>query len=179
MTDALQALDLPAWVASAPDRQRHFREAVHIILNAIGTSTALRSTMIMKGGMLMAIRYDSTRFTKDADFSTQAHFAKGDDEAMLKELDQQITLANERLPYWGIRCPMRSGTTWSNSLRIHAHPAISPWTLLHCATRRSKRWRKKVMPIYSRPSKVSCRHSTRPTRWCKTSLKPCLGQILR
>lgn len=99
MTDALQALDLPAWVASAPDRQRHFREAVHIILTAIGTSTALRSTMIMKGGMLMAIRYDSTRFTKDADFSTQARFAKGDDEAMLKELDQQITLVNERLPY--------------------------------------------------------------------------------
>lgn len=99
MTDALQALDLPAWVASAPNRQRHFREAVHIILTAIGTSTALRSTMIMKGGMLMAIRYDSTRFTKDADFSTQARFAKGDDEVMLKELDQQITLANERLPY--------------------------------------------------------------------------------
>ena len=99
MTDTLQALDLPAWVACAPDRQRHFREAVHIILTAIGTSTALRSTMIMKGGMLMAIRYDSTRFTKDADFSTQARYEKGDDEAMLKELDQQITLVNERLSY--------------------------------------------------------------------------------
>lgn len=96
MADALEALDLPAWVDGAPDRQRNFREAVHIILTAIGTSTALRSTMIMKGGMLMAIRYESTRFTKDADFSTQARFAKGDDEAMLKELDQQITLCRRR-----------------------------------------------------------------------------------
>lgn len=99
MTEALQALDLPAWVANGPDRQRHFREAVHIILTAIGTSTALRSKMIMKGGMLMAIRYDSTRFTRDADFSTQARFVKGDDDSMLQELDQQITWANERLPY--------------------------------------------------------------------------------
>ncbi len=99
MTDVMVALDLPAWVASGPDRQRHFREAVHIILVAIGTSTALRSKMIMKGGMLMAIRYDSTRFTKDADFSTHARFTKGDDDAILKELDEQITLVNERLPY--------------------------------------------------------------------------------
>ena len=29
MTDVMVALDLPAWVASGPDRQRHFREAVH------------------------------------------------------------------------------------------------------------------------------------------------------
>ena len=99
MADALEALDLPAWVESAPDRQRNFREAVHIILTAIGTSTALRSKMIMKGGMLMAIRYDSSRFTKDADFSTHDRYAKGDDIALLNELDHQITTANERLPY--------------------------------------------------------------------------------
>ena len=61
MSDVIEALDLPSWVARAPDDKRHFREAVHIILSAIGTSRALRTKMDMKGGMLKAIRYGSSR----------------------------------------------------------------------------------------------------------------------
>lgn len=99
MDKALEELDLPAWVQAAPSDQRNFREAVHIILTAVGTSTALRSKMIMKGGLLMAIRYDSTRYTKDADFSTQDRFLKGDDDALLAELDSQLVVASELLPY--------------------------------------------------------------------------------
>ena len=67
----IESLDIPAWVAKASANKRNFREAVHIILTAIGQSTALRTKMIMKGGMLMALRYESSRFTKDADFSTR------------------------------------------------------------------------------------------------------------
>lgn len=119
MTDVLQALDLHAWVASAPDRQRHFREAVQIILTAIGTSTALRSKMIMKGGMLMAIRYESTRFTKDADFSTHARFVKGDDESVLKELDQQSPWQMNAFPM--TRCAVASGP---KCLRYHPKKMI-------------------------------------------------------
>ena len=99
MSDRIETLDLPAWVAGAQANQRPFREAVHIILTAIGTSTALRSKMIMKGGMLMAIRYESMRFTRDVDFSTHARYMKGDEEALLDELDRQITSANQQLPY--------------------------------------------------------------------------------
>lgn len=99
MDKAMEELDLPAWVAGAPADKRHFREAVHIILTAIGTSTALRAKMIMKGGLLMAIRYDSTRFTKDADFSTHDRYAKGDDAALLDELDKQLALASEQLSF--------------------------------------------------------------------------------
>lgn len=99
MSDAIEALDLPAWVARAPEDKRHFREAVHIILTAIGTSVALRTQMVMKGGMLMALRYDSTRFTKDADFSTREKYAKGDEAGLLAELDAQLTLANEQFSY--------------------------------------------------------------------------------
>lgn len=83
----------------APEDKRHFREAVHIILTAIGTSVALRTKMVMKGGMLMALRYDSSRFTKDADFSTQDKYAKGDEAGLLAELDAQLVLANEQFPY--------------------------------------------------------------------------------
>jgi hypothetical protein len=60
---------------------------------------ALRTQMVMKGGMLMAIKYDSTRFTKDADFSTRDKYAKGDEAALLAELDAQLTLVNEQFPY--------------------------------------------------------------------------------
>ncbi len=99
MSNSIEALDLHAWVERAPDDKRLFREAVHIILTAIGTSVALRTQMVMKGGMLMALRYDSSRFTKDADFSTRDKYAKGDEAALLAELDAQLTLANEQLPY--------------------------------------------------------------------------------
>lgn len=95
----LEELDLPAWVKKAPPGKASFREAVHIVLHAISTSLALRSTMVMKGGMLMAIRYDSSRFTKDADFSTREKYAKNSEKELLEELDRQLVLANDQLPY--------------------------------------------------------------------------------
>jgi predicted nucleotidyltransferase component of viral defense system len=95
----LDELNLAAWVCSAPMDQRNFREAVHIVLTAIGESTSLRSKMIMKGGLLMAIRYESTRFTRDVDFSTRDRYAKGDELALLNELETQLVVAADRLPY--------------------------------------------------------------------------------
>lgn len=55
--------------------------------------------MVMKGGLLMAIRYDSSRFTRDADFSTREKYAKNAEHALLDELDLQLELANDKLPY--------------------------------------------------------------------------------
>jgi hypothetical protein len=54
MSEAIARLDIPTWVSQAPPDKKDFREAVHIILTAIGTSTALRTKMVMKGGMLSA-----------------------------------------------------------------------------------------------------------------------------
>lgn len=95
----IEELDLAAWAERAPPEQRGFREAVHIVLMAISTSAALSSRMVMKGGLLLAIRYDSTRFTKDADFSTRELYAPGAETALLAELDQQLVIVNDRLPY--------------------------------------------------------------------------------
>lgn len=99
----LEELDLATWVEKGPQDKRHFREAVHIVLSAISTSSALRSTMIMKGGMLMAIRYDSSRFTRDADFSTRQRYAPNSEVDLIDELDQQLISSNDRLPY-GTMC---------------------------------------------------------------------------
>lgn len=99
MNSSLQSLDVSAWVAKASADKKNFREAVHIILTAIGQSTALRTKMIMKGGMLMALRYESSRFTKDADFSTQELYIQGNEAELIAELDAQLALASVELPY--------------------------------------------------------------------------------
>jgi len=56
------------WVSSAPADRMVFRQAVHIVLSAIAGSEYLKPKMIMKGGMLLGIRYKSSRFTEDIDF---------------------------------------------------------------------------------------------------------------
>lgn len=95
----LEELNLSSWVERAPPDKRRFREAVHIVLTAISTSTALRSKMVMKGGLLMAIRYDSGRFTRDVDFSTRQKYVNNSEDELLLELDEQLVVANELLPY--------------------------------------------------------------------------------
>jgi len=96
----LNEIDMEAWVAQAPDKaQRAFREAVHIILESIGHSQQLHASMVMKGGLLMAIRYDSTRYTRDIDFSTTAPYVPAQAEALIKELEQNLAAAADRLPY--------------------------------------------------------------------------------
>ena len=84
----LSPVDLAAWVSRGDEQHRGFREAVHIVISAISDSAPLRTQMIMKGGLLMAIRYDSTRFTRDVDFSTREKYASGSEQALLAENGQ-------------------------------------------------------------------------------------------
>lgn len=101
-------VDVAAWVVQAPNtEQRSFREAIHIVLDAIGHSHSLQAKMVMKGGLLMAIRYDSTRYTRDIDFSTTEQYAKDGENALLVELEQQLTQAETKLGY-GTTCKVQS-----------------------------------------------------------------------
>ena len=92
-------LEVDAWVAQAPQGQQGFREAVHIILDGIGHSQNLRAKMVMKGGLLLAIRYDSSRYTRDLDFSTAEKYAAENTDALLGELREGLIAAENRLPY--------------------------------------------------------------------------------
>lgn len=92
----LSPVDLAAWVSRGDEQHRGFREAVHIVISAISDSAPLRTQMIMKGGLLMAIRYDSTRFTRDVDFSTREKYAPGSEQVLLAELDQQLERSTTR-----------------------------------------------------------------------------------
>jgi len=70
------SLDLPVmeWVEAAradPVRYRS-RQVTHILLAAIGLTPELKDSMILKGGALMMLGYDSPRGTQDVDFSINA-----------------------------------------------------------------------------------------------------------
>ena len=58
------------WVNERPEHKT-FREVVHTILYAISSTKDLQGLMVMKGGILLALGYESTRFTTDIDFSSE------------------------------------------------------------------------------------------------------------
>ena len=100
--------DIVTWVKAAPDPlQRELREAVHIALWAIGQSPTLQPQMIMKGAILLAIRYQSSRYTRDIDFSTNTLFKKFDEGTFFEELKNKLGLAVEALDY-NLDCRIQS-----------------------------------------------------------------------
>jgi len=103
------------WVSEAKnDTELEFREAVHTILTAIALNNNLRSNMILKGGILLAIKYQSTRFTRDVDFSTDKKLGKEiSAEKIQKSLDENLTQKVEDLEY-GLDCRVQSSKLQPN-----------------------------------------------------------------
>lgn len=100
----IETTNIEDWVNQEPDLyRRELREAVHTVLHAIAKSQQLSSQMIMKGGILLAIRYHSSRFTKDIDFSTEKKYSDFDEEGFLGELQEKLTFSVEDLDY-GLDC---------------------------------------------------------------------------
>lgn len=95
----MKEVEIEAWVAQAPPGQQGFREAVHTVLDGIGHSQNLSAKMVMKGGLLLAIRYDSSRYTRDLDFSTKEKYTAESAAALLAELREGLVTAEGRLPY--------------------------------------------------------------------------------
>lgn len=95
-------MDLQNWIDQSAER-RPFRQAVHTILVAITRSDALKTTMVMKGGLLLALAYASTRYTRDIDFSTAQTLAEFDRSAFVSALDTALLQAVNSLDY-GLDC---------------------------------------------------------------------------
>ncbi|WP_141694573.1 nucleotidyl transferase AbiEii/AbiGii toxin family protein, partial [Candidatus Thiodiazotropha endoloripes] len=88
------------WVdASEDEKQRSFREAVHIILSGIANDRVLQATMVIKGGILLAIRYKSHRYTKDIDFSTDKQLADINPDSLADKLDRSMAIMANTLNY--------------------------------------------------------------------------------
>lgn len=95
------------WVEQSPKDRLEFRQAVHIILHAISSSSYLQPKMVMKGGMLLGIRYQSSRFTEDIDFSTAEKLADIDVNEFKEELEEALQVAGDELSY-NVRCKVQS-----------------------------------------------------------------------
>lgn len=92
--------DLAEWAEQAPDRdQRELRRAVHTVLTAIAQEERLRTSMIIKGGILLAVRYRSSRFTRDIDFSTSLSLKDINADEVRQRLDAALIVAVNGLNY--------------------------------------------------------------------------------
>jgi predicted nucleotidyltransferase component of viral defense system len=88
------------WVQQASSlEEKEFRQAVHTLLKAISLSQSLKERMLLKGGILMAIGFHSTRFTRDVDFSTDKKPSEENPDATVKELERSLALAVVTLDY--------------------------------------------------------------------------------
>jgi hypothetical protein len=101
MNQKLCSLD--AWAEAAPDNRVEFRQAISIILAAVANDRYLRDSMIMKGGILMGIRHNSSRFTTDLDFSSSATRLHFDFEKFDQTLRRSLALTVADSEY-GLDC---------------------------------------------------------------------------
>jgi predicted nucleotidyltransferase component of viral defense system len=92
---------IEAWVEGADSaREQALRMAVHTTLLAISDSNYLRSNMVLKGGILLAIRYQTHRHTTDIDLSTtKQHGEEINEEAIKSNLESSLVGATDSLSY--------------------------------------------------------------------------------
>lgn len=135
----MSAIDLTAWVDEElrPDRKA-FRQAVQLVLRAIAQSPNLSAVMIMKGGLLLAVRYHSSRFTRDIDFSTSKRLQEVDLQALLAMIAEAlapVSADNEhaialRLQSYEIKPPHRPGVNFPTlQMRIGYASRLEPKSL--------------------------------------------------
>jgi len=94
----MSTIDLEMWVQEAKDFSKHdleFRHAVKSILDGISQEGTLASQMVMKGGLLLAVKYRSPRFTRDIDFSTNKTIHDINIEEFLEHFEMGIDIANQ------------------------------------------------------------------------------------
>jgi len=120
----IDSCDIETWVSNAPDKEQQlFREAVHVILLAIARSAPLNVKMIMKGAVLLAVRYESGRFTHDIDFSTPMKYADFKIDPFLNDMEQSMIGASDILEY-GMDCRTQSHKI-KPSLKNPTYPTLT------------------------------------------------------
>lgn len=98
--------NIPKWVNDAPTNEVQFRRAIHCVLEAIARSPKLRQLLCMKGGILMALHYESPRFTTDIDFSTPAPFSDATENETIELISNVLPPIGEALGY-DIECRLQ------------------------------------------------------------------------
>ncbi|WP_267559392.1 nucleotidyl transferase AbiEii/AbiGii toxin family protein [Acinetobacter baumannii] len=69
------------WVNEGTSDRVSIKQRIHIILEAIAYDDDLSQVMVLKGGILMSMKFGNDRHTKDVDFSFLEDFSKISDDA--------------------------------------------------------------------------------------------------
>lgn len=107
--DAVVDVDIKGWVDAvrADPLAYRDRQVTEIVLNAIGQAPSLKSSLVLKGGTLMALAYDSQRVTSDVDF-TAVVGPEGFDERLREELDALLPRTAITLGYVDLVCRVQT-----------------------------------------------------------------------
>ena len=103
----VREVQIHEWIASGDVSEREFREAVHVVIEAVTRCPSLPDHLVIKGGILLAIAHDGVRYTRDIDFSTTRTVSKLPVETILEELQPTLIQAIESLEY-DIDCRIQS-----------------------------------------------------------------------
>ncbi len=95
------------WVKNAPSNEELFRKVVHIVIYAISLNAGFSESMVLKGGILMGISYQSSRYTTDIDFSNRNIIRKADYDSFEKEFNSLLNESTIELLY-NITCKIQS-----------------------------------------------------------------------
>ncbi len=102
-------VDVDAWVRAAqhnPAEQR-VRRVMRIVLFAVAHSPLLKNKMVIKGGVLLALKYGTYRHTRDLDFSTPGQVQQEDTATILAALGRALGVAARTVDP-EIRCNIQS-----------------------------------------------------------------------
>lgn len=102
-------VDLKGWVEAAADNPVLYRDrrVTEIVLTAIGLAPTLKDALVLKGGTLMALAFDSRRLTADVDFTALLGPA-GFDEPLVNELNEILPKAAIQLGHLDLICRVQS-----------------------------------------------------------------------
>jgi predicted nucleotidyltransferase component of viral defense system len=102
--------NIEEWIATSNDSAtKKLRQAIHTVLVAISTSRYLQPKMVMKGGVLLALKFKGLRYTRDIDFSTSERYDNNKKEKFKTTLEENLLFATELLDY-GLECRIQSSS---------------------------------------------------------------------
>lgn len=101
MSKPILQIDIPGWVErSKADPVAYLqRQAAEVTLTAIAMTSPLNEKLVLKGGVLMGLAYDSPRQTSDIDLSAALIVEPGIDEKIHGMMDEAYPKAAATLGY--------------------------------------------------------------------------------